>query len=70
MKKYLGTICSFIVILLTLLILYLLLIGKIIDIPYGTKEGGFLLAISGIIIFAAGFTLVRLIKIIEKKFLK
>ena len=70
MKKYLGTICSFIVVLFTIYVLYLLLIGKIIDIPYGTKKGGFLLAISGIIIFAAGFTLVRLIKIIEKKILK
>lgn len=70
MKKYLGTICTFIVILLTIFALYLLLIGKIMDIPYGTKEGGFMLATAGIVIFLISMTIIRLIKIIEKKFIK
>jgi hypothetical protein len=70
MNKYLSTIGIFIVVLLTIFALYLLLMGKIIEIPYGTKEGGLMLSIGGIILFFIGLTLIRLIKIIEKRFLK
>jgi len=70
MKKYLGTIGSFGIVLLTIFALYLLLTGKIVEIPWGTKQGGFMLAISGIVIFTLGLSLIRLIKILEKRFLK